>query len=195
MNSLANNLCSDHRDKQSGKPCLACEIDRLRAEIVRLKRGDFTPEEFQNLCHHRDEKPGCTRLDFEKGCRAYQTELFGLAPPQEFVDLCYEKNLAEEEAAALRAWVERLSGALQRCAAAMATVHGYDYTIGDDYEPALDHARELIYAAGEEKDLPIKEVRKRLDDLGIDVEPAVRRVQEALRKKERDDTHELGGEG
>lgn len=28
--SLANNLCPDHRDKQAGKPCLACEIERLR---------------------------------------------------------------------------------------------------------------------------------------------------------------------
>lgn len=27
--SLANNLCSDHRDKQAGKSCLACEIERL----------------------------------------------------------------------------------------------------------------------------------------------------------------------
>lgn len=27
--SLANNLCPDHRDKQAGKPCLACEIERL----------------------------------------------------------------------------------------------------------------------------------------------------------------------
>ena len=25
--SLANNLCSDHRDKQAGKPCLACSIE------------------------------------------------------------------------------------------------------------------------------------------------------------------------
>lgn len=28
-NSLANNLCPDHRDKQRGKNCLACEIDQL----------------------------------------------------------------------------------------------------------------------------------------------------------------------
>jgi hypothetical protein len=28
--SLANNLCPDHRDKQTGKPCLACEIERLQ---------------------------------------------------------------------------------------------------------------------------------------------------------------------
>lgn len=27
--SLANNLCSDHRDKQTFKSCLACEIERL----------------------------------------------------------------------------------------------------------------------------------------------------------------------
>ena len=35
--SLANNLCPDHRDKQAGKPCLACEIDRLKAENKRLR--------------------------------------------------------------------------------------------------------------------------------------------------------------
>ncbi len=29
--SLANNLCPDHRDKQAGKPCLACEIETLKA--------------------------------------------------------------------------------------------------------------------------------------------------------------------
>lgn len=29
-NSLANNLCPDHRDKQRGKSCLACEIERLK---------------------------------------------------------------------------------------------------------------------------------------------------------------------
>jgi hypothetical protein len=30
--SLANNLCPDHRDKQSGKPCLACRIEQLERE-------------------------------------------------------------------------------------------------------------------------------------------------------------------
>ena len=30
-NSLGRNLCPDHRDKQAGKSCLACEIERLRA--------------------------------------------------------------------------------------------------------------------------------------------------------------------
>jgi hypothetical protein len=27
--TLANNLCPDHRDKQEGKPCLACEVERF----------------------------------------------------------------------------------------------------------------------------------------------------------------------
>jgi hypothetical protein len=48
-------------------------------EITRLKRGEFTPEEFQALCHHRDERPGCTRADFEAGCDEYQRKLFGPA--------------------------------------------------------------------------------------------------------------------
>jgi hypothetical protein len=30
--TLANNLCPDHRDKQTGKPCLACEVERLTRE-------------------------------------------------------------------------------------------------------------------------------------------------------------------
>lgn len=51
----------------------------LEAEVARLKRGDFTPTEFQDLCHHRDEKPGCTRADFEAGCHEYQKRLFGEA--------------------------------------------------------------------------------------------------------------------
>lgn len=29
QSSLANNLCPDHRDKQYGKPCLACTIETL----------------------------------------------------------------------------------------------------------------------------------------------------------------------
>lgn len=32
--TLANNLCQDHRDKQTGKPCLACEIERLQKKLA-----------------------------------------------------------------------------------------------------------------------------------------------------------------
>lgn len=52
-------------------------IKELDKELVRLKRGDFTPEEFQNLCHNRHEKEGCTAKDFFDGCAAYQKSLFG----------------------------------------------------------------------------------------------------------------------
>ena len=34
--SLANNLCPDHRDKQKGRPCLACEIEQLRKLLKEL---------------------------------------------------------------------------------------------------------------------------------------------------------------
>jgi hypothetical protein len=37
--SLANNLCPDHRDKQYGKPCLACEIERLEKQCAKLREA------------------------------------------------------------------------------------------------------------------------------------------------------------
>lgn len=48
----------------------------LRAEIARLKAGRFTPEEFQNLCHNKDEL-ACTEREFCDGCEEYQKKLFG----------------------------------------------------------------------------------------------------------------------
>ena len=43
--TLANNLCPDHRDKQTGKPCLACTIetltrkkDRAESELAAIKK-------------------------------------------------------------------------------------------------------------------------------------------------------------
>lgn len=64
------------------------ELDKELDEIARLKRGDFTKEEFQNLCHNRHEKEGCTAQDFFNGCAEYQKSLFGTSeretktPPQ-----------------------------------------------------------------------------------------------------------------
>ncbi len=37
--SLANNLCPDHRDKQAGKPCLACEAERLARELAAVREA------------------------------------------------------------------------------------------------------------------------------------------------------------
>lgn len=46
------------------------------SEFKRLLDGDFTKEEFQNLCHNMN--PECTRKDFEQGCKDYQDKLFGV---------------------------------------------------------------------------------------------------------------------
>jgi hypothetical protein len=43
-------------------------------EIDRLKRGDFTEEEFQALCHNFSEDD---EARFKAGCEAYQRKLFG----------------------------------------------------------------------------------------------------------------------
>ncbi len=57
--------------------CQSEHIDYLTNELDRLRRGDFTSEEFQNLCHNLHERPGCSRAEFEEGCRAYRAKLFG----------------------------------------------------------------------------------------------------------------------
>ena len=54
--------------------CLACQCEALAAEVERLKRGDFTEEEFQNLCHNFSEDDVCR---FKQGCEEYQRKLFG----------------------------------------------------------------------------------------------------------------------
>ncbi|MDD3885132.1 MAG: hypothetical protein PHW66_09435 [Gallionella sp.] len=53
-NSLANNLCPDHRDKQTGKPCLACTIEALEKNAVRLYNGLVRAR--QNLFPHIDQE-------------------------------------------------------------------------------------------------------------------------------------------
>ncbi len=49
-------------------------VDYLESEIVRLKRGDFTEKEFQDLCHGFSADD-CER--FKAGCKEYQRQLFG----------------------------------------------------------------------------------------------------------------------
>lgn len=49
----------------------------LVSEVKRLKRGEFTPEEFQTLCHNLHENPSCTLKVFGEGCHEFQRKLFG----------------------------------------------------------------------------------------------------------------------
>ena len=57
------------------------KISALAKEVIRLRRGDFTPEEFQNLCHNLHERPVCAREEFSQGCLQFQEKLFGKEPP------------------------------------------------------------------------------------------------------------------
>lgn len=82
--SDAFEACADAQDVQNHecvdamKAGIAERIAGLEAEIDRLKRGDFTPEEFQNLCHNLHCKGGVfTRKEFAAGCLQYQDRLFG----------------------------------------------------------------------------------------------------------------------
>lgn len=49
----------------------------LLTEIDRLKRGEFTEEEFQNLCHNLSTDD---QERFKRGCEEYQKRLFGSDP-------------------------------------------------------------------------------------------------------------------
>jgi hypothetical protein len=40
--TLANNLCPEHRDKQTGKPCLACRVEKLEAALKPFTHPDLT---------------------------------------------------------------------------------------------------------------------------------------------------------
>ena len=58
-------------------------IKLLEAEVERLQRGDFTEEEFQNLCH---SMPQAKMVCFQKGCEEYQKKLFGAGLLSQFAD-------------------------------------------------------------------------------------------------------------
>lgn len=65
-----------YADQEGMSDRLHGKIEKLEAEITRLKRGDFTEEEFQNLCHNLSEKVE-DECKFKEGCIAYQKKLFG----------------------------------------------------------------------------------------------------------------------
>jgi hypothetical protein len=63
-----------------------CTSKGLFEEIERLKSGNFTPEELQNLCHNLS----CDECKlFIKGCRDYQMKLFGYKKVRKALDELY----------------------------------------------------------------------------------------------------------
>lgn len=53
---------------------LETKVVQLESEINRLKEGNFTAEECQNLCHNLQN---VTLPVFDAGCKLYQEKLFG----------------------------------------------------------------------------------------------------------------------
>ncbi|MFH2073912.1 MAG: hypothetical protein ABIJ57_01005 [Pseudomonadota bacterium] len=118
--TLANNLCPDHRDKQTGKPCLACEIERLTA--LAYERQEIIKEQTQEnaaLEKTATEQDNCI-LHFQARVAALEEELecYKLNPDEktkliskwqkrsfEFED---ENHSLREEITTLKAEVERL---------------------------------------------------------------------------------------
>lgn len=58
--------------RQRFTPTTCAELVR---EVIRLRRGEFTPQEFQDLCHNKSVQDGFEA--FADGCDAYQQKLFG----------------------------------------------------------------------------------------------------------------------
>lgn len=56
---------------------LNMKVYELGKEVARLKNGDLTPQEFQNLCHNlKDKNPACPLHDFQMGCVVIQRTLY-----------------------------------------------------------------------------------------------------------------------
>lgn len=84
--SVAQVVCEAVR---AYNPSLKNQLSQLEQENQRLLEGDFTPTEFQNLCHCVPEND---RDAFFAGCAEYQRKLFGISER----DL-YNQEMREKE--------------------------------------------------------------------------------------------------
>lgn len=79
IEGLLSKLRHAERNKQAVEESAHTLLALKDAEIARMKDGNFTPDELQNLCHNL--KP--TDLEsFRRGCESYQAKLFGLKKPE-----------------------------------------------------------------------------------------------------------------
>lgn len=66
------------RNARADLPLALAEIRRLRAEVERLKRGDWTSDEIHGICHNLHGKVNAR--EFADGCADEQRRLYGCAP-------------------------------------------------------------------------------------------------------------------
>ena len=95
--SLASNLCPDHRDKQAGKSCLACEIQRLTEQRDSLWT-DVTSWKDAHAVQEMRHKLEIERLKAERDearevARAYHIRLRSApgSPPSAYDTFCGHK--------------------------------------------------------------------------------------------------------
>jgi hypothetical protein len=63
---------------------LLVAVTALCDEVERLRRGEFTSDEFQNLCHNLDETK---RSEFFAGCAEFQRKLFGISAVEQALEI------------------------------------------------------------------------------------------------------------
>jgi len=59
-------------------------FDSMKAELERLRGGNFTPSEVHDFCHILPET--VTPEEFAKGCEDYQVKLYGRCPTREHIE-------------------------------------------------------------------------------------------------------------
>ena len=107
---------SEERIFRYENQALRVQIKLLRQEIERLKEGNFTEKEFQNLCHNKQVQDGFE--NFCNGCDEFQKQLFNRNGKQELknkiTEYCrnleaqFNWQLAGEIATGVRQFVEKL---------------------------------------------------------------------------------------
>ena len=107
------------------------EVEQLRAELDRLKSGEFTKEEVHNFCHNLEST--VSAQEFCNGCERYQQELYGKSP---ITELRAERD--SWEAAALASQDDRDETA--RYYAALRSAAEPFARLANDYDPQLNGA-------------------------------------------------------
>lgn len=84
---------------------MAQRLDELERENARLRRGEFTPAELQEICHNLSPNPDKREAFFE-GCANYQRQVFGCAHVDQ---LSTERDAWERRAKAVSVGNESLT--------------------------------------------------------------------------------------